>query len=135
MVGYEASESVRHDHHVRERIEVEGVIVGPVDWAHLRGERTEVTLGGERLGELLGDVVRLGEVNGVPAHLGEDVLTKDDQLFGAVLDPARVGCEHGAGHPLAEFLSEVFRQRWPIEEENRLGTLNFDLDKEDVLLW
>ena len=50
-------------------------------------------LAGDRLGEVSAHVPSLGVVDGVPAHLGHDVLPEDYDLLGAELNPGWVGEE------------------------------------------
>ena len=52
----------------------------------------------------------LGEVDCVAAHLGQDVLSQDDDLPGRILHPARVCGECAVGHSLSEVLCDVVAQ-------------------------
>ena len=87
---------VRRDDEVGEGVEAEGPVVVPVDRAHVQGQRGEVGLAGDRLGEVSADLPGLWVVDGVPAHLGHDVLPEDDDLLGAELNPGGVGEELAA---------------------------------------
>ena len=90
-VGREGLELVcRHDE-VGQGVEAEGAVEVPVDWTHVEREGSEVSLAGDRLGEVIADLSRLGVVDRVPAHLGDDVLPEDDDLLGTELNSAWIG--------------------------------------------
>ena len=91
IVGSEGLELVGRHHEVGERIEAEGAVEVPVDWTHVKRERSEVSLAGDGLGKVMTDLATLGVVDGVPAHLGHDVLPEDDDLLGTELNPGRIG--------------------------------------------
>ena len=72
----------------------------------------------------------LGEVDAVPAHLGDDVLAEEDDLAGAVAHAARVGHELCAWNSLGQLLGEAFGQRGPREDgtESRIGGSGHEKD-------
>ena len=92
----ERFELVGRDDEVRERVETEGPVVVPVHRAHVQGQRGQVGLAGDRLGEVSAHLPALGVVDGVPTHLGHDVLPEDDDFLGAELNPGGVGEELAA---------------------------------------
>ena len=121
ILGSEGLELVRGDHEVRERVEGEGAVVVPVHGARVQGQRGQVRLARDRLGEVAGDVAGLGEVDRVAAHLGHDVLPEDDDLLCAELDPGGVGEQLAARHELHQVLGNVPRQWRPREDVGRAG--------------
>ena len=84
---------VRRYDEVREGIETKGPVVVPVHRAHVQGQGGQVGLAGDRLSKVRAHVPGLGVVDGVPAHLGHDVLPEDYDLLGAELNPGWVGEE------------------------------------------
>ena len=54
--------------------EIQPVVV-PVDWRGVERERGHVALAGQGTGKVVRYVPRLGKVNCVPAHLGQNVLS------------------------------------------------------------
>ena len=93
VLSSERFKLVRGDDEVREGVEAERPVKVPVDRAHVQGQGGQVGLAGDRLGEVNTHVTTLGVVDGVPAHLGHDVLPEDDDLLGAELNPGWVGEE------------------------------------------
>ena len=91
VLSRERLELVSCDHEVREGVEGEGAVMIPVDWAGVQGQGAQVGLASDRLGKVSAYVSGLRKVDGVPAHLGHDVLPEYDNLLGAELDTGRVG--------------------------------------------
>ena len=104
---------VRRDHEVGEGIEGEGAVMVPVDGGGVQRQGAQVGLASDRLGKVAADVSSLREVDGVPAHLGHDVLAEDDNLLGAELYPGGVGQELTLWHQLLQVLGQVTRQWRP----------------------
>ena len=87
----ERLELVCGDDEVGEGVEGHGSVVVPVHGARVQRERAQVSLTRDRLGEVAADVARLGEVDGVPAHLCHDIFSKYYYFLSAELYSSRVG--------------------------------------------
>ena len=112
----EGLELVCRDHEVGEGVEGEGAVMVPVDGGCVQGQRAQVGLASDRLGKVATNVSSLRKVDGVPAHLGHDVLAEDDNLLSAELNPGRVGQKLTLGHQFLQVLGQVTRQWRPGED-------------------